>query len=148
MRARYCLGVNDYPEPISDLEALIDGLSPGIRPGRFVFVAAGDSNSHEGRQEGYPWLAWAAEPEGPSGIMREEDARELGLGFDDVWAWITLGVTSDLTAVGLTAVVSTALADAGLSCNVIAGLRHDHLLVPHDEAERAMGVLRDLSPTP
>ena len=80
--------------------------------------------------------------------MREEDARELGLGFDDVWAWITLGVTSDLTAVGLTAVVSTALADAGLSCNVIAGLRHDHLLVPHDEAERAMGVLRDLSPTP
>lgn len=41
--------------------------------------------------------------------------------------------------------MSGALAAAGISCNVIAGWAHDHLLVPHDEGERALRVLRELS---
>ena len=52
---------------------------------------------------------------------------------------------SALDAVGLTAAVSRALADAGLSCNVLAGLHHDHLLVPAGRAEEALAVLRELS---
>ena len=138
-------GVTDSPEPVSDLEALIAGLSPEIRPGRFVFVSSGDSAPGDGPKGDYPWLAWVEEPEGPSGVIREENATELGLPFGSVWAWVTLGVPSDLAAVGLTAVVSGALADAGLSCNVIAGLRHDHLLVPHAEVEMAMEALQGLS---
>ena len=133
-------------EPLSDLEALIAGLSPEIRPGRFVFVAGDASVPAEAvNGAGGPWVAWLEESEGPSGVMRELDATRLGLDFDAVWAWITLGVRSDLAAVGLTAVVSTALAKVGLSCNVIAGLRHDHLLVPHEQAERAMEALRGLA---
>jgi hypothetical protein len=54
-------------------------------------------------------------------------------------------VHSALDAVGLTAAVSTALADAGLSCNVIAGYHHDHLLVPADRVAEALAVLSDLS---
>ena len=50
-----------------------------------------------------------------------------------------------LDAVGLTAAVSTALADAGLSCNVMAGYHHDHLLVPADRGAEAIAVLSDLS---
>ena len=136
--------VTNVPEPESDLKTLIASLSPEIRPGSFVFVAAGNAGSDVGPQGELPWLAWVEEPEGPSGVMREEDATELGLPFDTVWAWITLGVASDLAAVGLTAVVSRALADAGLSCNVIAGLWHDHLLVPIDRADEALEAIRAL----
>src|SRR3954469_14930878 len=50
-----------------------------------------------------------------------------------------------LDAVGLTAAIRTALADAGLSCNVIAGYHHDHLLVPADRAPEAITVLPDHS---
>ena len=139
--------MTNVPEPESDLEALIASLSPEIRPGSFVFVAAGNAGSDVGPQGELPWLAWVEEPEGPSGVMREEDATELGLPFDAVWAWITLGVASDLSAVGLTAAVSVALADAGLSCNVIAGLRHDHILVPTDHASEALAAIQAIDQT-
>ncbi len=59
-------------------------------------------------------------------------------------AWITLRVDSTLEQVGLTALFSRALADTGISCNVLAGLRHDHLLVPADRADEALEVLRGL----
>ena len=55
---------------------------------------------------------------------------------DERFAWITLGVESPLTAVGLTAAVSTALAEAGIACNVVAAMRHDHVFVPFDRAAR------------
>jgi uncharacterized protein len=57
-------------------------------------------------------------------------------------------VHSALDAVGLAAAISTALADAGLGCNVIAGLHHDHLLVPEDRASEAIQVLSGLSTRP
>ena len=54
-------------------------------------------------------------------------------------------MNSALDAVGLTAAFATALADAGLSCNVIAGLHHDHVLVDVDDAGAALRVLQRLS---
>ena len=59
-------------------------------------------------------------------------------------ARITLRVGSALTDVGLTALFSGTLADAGISCNVIAGLAHDHLFVGWDQAARALALLREL----
>ncbi len=52
---------------------------------------------------------------------------------------------SDLAAVGLTAAFATALAAEGLSCNVIAGVHHDHLFVPWDRRVDAMAALERLS---
>jgi hypothetical protein len=57
-------------------------------------------------------------------------------------------VHSALDAAGLTAAVSTALADAGLSCNVIAGHHHDHLLVPAGRAQEVITVLSGLRAAP
>ncbi len=37
--------------------------------------------------------------------------------------------------------MSTALAGAGISCDVLAGLHHDHLVVPEDRADDALEVL-------
>jgi len=47
--------------------------------------------------------------------------------------------------VGLTAAVAGALADAGLSCNVVAATHHDHLFVPEPAAAAALAVLRTLA---
>jgi uncharacterized protein len=47
--------------------------------------------------------------------------------------------------VGLTAAFATALANAGISCNVVAAYYHDHLFVPVQDAEKAMAVLRSLA---
>jgi hypothetical protein len=51
-------------------------------------------------------------------------------------------VHSDLEAVGFLAAVSAALAGAGIPCNAVAALYHDHLFVAEADAERALEVLR------
>ena len=52
---------------------------------------------------------------------------------------------SALDAVGLTAAFATALAAAGISCNVLAGYHHDHVLVDTDRASEAVSVLERLA---
>jgi len=90
-------------------------------------------------------LARVEEPEGLSIVVRREDADALVAPYDYVAAWIILRVRSSLAAVGLTAAVSTALAAEAISCNVIAGVHHDHLLVPLDDAKRALAILHRLA---
>lgn len=59
-------------------------------------------------------------------------------------AWIQLDVHSSLALVGLTAAVSRALADAGISANVVAAFFHDHLFVAASDADRALEVLNQV----
>jgi len=77
-------------------------------------------------------------------ILPEADARALGWPILFSAAWITLTVHSDLQSVGLTAAVSAALAEAQISCNVVAGVHHDHLFVPVARGEEAVAVLKRL----
>lgn len=91
-----------------------------------------------------PALATVVEDEGVTAVLRVADAERLGLPVGWIGTWITLRVHSALDAVGLTAACSTALARAGISCNVLAGFHHDHLLVPRDRADDALGILRAL----
>ena len=107
-------------------------LDPVRRPGEFVFVEADDATGAE---------AGVREDEGLTAVLRRERAEELGLPYEYVAAWITLRIDSTLEQVGLTALFSRALADAGISCNVLAGLHHDHLLVPAERADGAIEVL-------
>ncbi len=60
-------------------------------------------------------------------------------------ARIVLTVYSDLEGFGLTAAVATALADAGIACNVVAALHHDHLFVPAGRADEALLILKALA---
>lgn len=84
------------------------------------------------------------EDEGVAAILTRADADRCGLAYDYVAARITLRVGSALTGVGLTALFSRVLADAGISCNVIAGRAHDHLFVGWDQAALALALLREL----
>jgi len=78
-------------------------------------------------------------------IREEEGVTAIQVDSKGAWARISLGVHSDLEAVGLTAALSGCLADAGISANVVAGLRHDHIFVPWERREDAMAALTALS---
>ena len=98
-------------------------------------------------------FATVAEHEGTTVILDRRsltDAIALGCGPEDPppMVRITLQVHSSLLAVGLTAAVATALAAEGISCNVVAGHFHDHLLVPVDRGRDALEVLRALRSGP
>lgn len=90
-------------------------------------------------------IAMIREAEGLTLVLPAADADRAGLEYEIELEWITLRVHSALDAVGLTAAVGTALAVAGVSANVIAGLHHDHLFVPAGRGPDALAVLRALS---
>ncbi len=127
----------------TDLPTLLQSLDPLLRPGEFVYVSVPGLEA----LPGVDVLASVEEPEGLSVVLHRGDADALSMAYDYVAAWIILRVHSALAAVGLTAAVSTALAVEAISCNVIAGLHHDHLLFPLDDADRALTILRRLAST-
>lgn len=81
------------------------------------------------------------EREGLTLVVRKVDAERHGVPFHTVLKRITLTVHSSLEAVGLTAAVAGRLAAHGISANVVAAYRHDHVFVPARDAERALQVL-------
>lgn len=101
--------------------------------------------------EPYGFAVWeGALPEGVFATVAEAEGLTVVaplavLGGGEPWARISLTVHSDLTAVGLTAAFAGALGRAGISCNVIAGVHHDHLFVQWDRRGDAMAALEALS---
>ena len=112
-------------------------IEPDLSAEQYVFAAAEPP-------PGVSPFALIREDEGPTLILTRTDADRVGLAYDYVAARITLRINSALADVGLTASFSRTLAAAGISCNVIAGLAHDHLFVAWDERARALALLREL----
>lgn len=125
----------------TSLSTLLRSMSPQLNAGDYVFCTLGDSRIPDGLEV----IGSFREQEGLTLILERSQAEQAGFSFDYIAAWITLNVHSALQAVGLTAAFATALGQAGISCNVIAGYYHDHLFVGRADAERAMQVLRDLA---
>jgi len=127
----------------TNLQKLLAALDPELNPGEFVYCLV---DSLEKALSLEPLCSFQ-EKEGVTLILPRAKADEMGFSDSLVCAWITLTVHSSLEGVGLTAAVSRALAEAGISCNVVAAYHHDHLFVPLKDADRAMKVLRTLSGT-
>ena len=108
-------------------------VQPLLRDGEYVFVQV--------KEPPEDTIATFREDEGLSAIISRARADELALPYSYVWAWITLSVFSDLAAVGFLAEVTARLARAGISCNAVAALKHDHLFVPYDRRHDAMRAL-------
>jgi hypothetical protein len=125
-----------------DLAVLLRRAAPRRVDGEFVYTRL---------DPGTPVPAAArpvvtvAEPEGLTLVLPREEADELGFPYTFVAAWITLDVHSALEAVGLTAAFSTALAEAGIPANVVAGYTHDHVFVPVARAAAALRTLGSLA---
>jgi len=125
----------------SELKKLLQNMNPELNDGVYVFCTLEEINDSLIPEA----IGWFREREGMTVVLPKDKADELGFTYSFISAWITLNVHSSLEAVGLTAAVSKALTDAGISCNVIAAYYHDHLYVPLHEAERAMDVLRKIT---
>ena len=126
--------------PIHDLEVLLRTMRPVRNPGVHVYAMAREDSPIDPSRI----IAWIREPEGLSLVVEESVAEAAGLVPVMRCTWITLLVNSDLQAVGFTAAFSAALGRAGVSCNVVAGLNHDHVFVPTDQADLAMQTLSEL----
>ncbi|WP_454255960.1 ACT domain-containing protein [Pseudomonas sp. Marseille-Q8238] len=125
----------------TSLAVLLRNLSPRLNPGDYAFCCLSDG-ARLGNAE---VIASIREPEGLSVVLPRHEADRLGLAYDYVAAWITLTVHSALSAVGLTAAFANALANQGISCNVVAGFHHDHLFVAREDAAHAMATLQQLA---
>ena len=89
-------------------------------------------------------LATFAEDEGPSIIATVAQLTQAGLDHQPGWARISLTLATALDGVGLTARIATALADAGISCNMVAAYHHDHCFVPWERREEALSIIDTL----
>ncbi|MFD5027688.1 ACT domain-containing protein [Streptomyces sp. NPDC058373] len=125
--------------PEHDLGRLLAGLSPERHPGAYVYATLPEDQP---LPAGLDPVVTVREPEGRTLVVTREEAHAHGLTSTYPAGWITLRVHSALDAVGLTAAVSALLADAGMSCNVVAGFHHDHLFVPEARADEAVTLLR------
>jgi hypothetical protein len=108
---------------------MLAGMAPQLHPAPWLFqLVAGEAPANA--------FALIREDDGVTAIVPAENG-----GF----ARITLQVHSALEGVGLTAAVATALAAAGIACNVVAGFHHDHLFVPWERRAEALAILQRLS---
>jgi hypothetical protein len=125
----------------TNLTALLKTMSPTLNEGEYVFctIPAPGIIDHS------IIIGSFKEKEGLTVILHKKEADNLNLNYSYISAWITLTVHSSLEAVGLTAAFSIALAEQGISCNVIAAYYHDHIFVAKDDAARAMKILEKLS---
>ena len=127
---------------MTDLEAMLQTLTVSVQPDRYTFI---DVPSGAAPRVGNGVAAVISEAGSDTVVATIERAEHEGWPIDFVAAWLTLDIHSALHAVGLTAAFSAALADAGIPCNVLAGFRHDHLLVPAEQRTDAVATLEALS---
>jgi hypothetical protein len=126
--------------PVSDLSLLLKKMDPVLNPGVYVFCVAPPGADLRALEP----IGLFREREGVTAIVEERRALEAKLPISYRAGWITLNVPSDLNAVGFTAAFSSALGAAGISCNVVAAVHHDHVFVPAESAQRALEVLLQL----
>lgn len=127
-------------KPIKDLQELLRSLKPHLHDGVYVYTSVPFDTDLSSAAA----IATFRENEGLTVILAESDAEKAGFPILFRAAWITLTVHSSFEAIGLTAAFSSALADAAISCNVMAGAFHDHVFVPIDRAAEVMEILSEL----
>lgn len=125
----------------TDLDTLLRSMEPTLHAEAYGF---GQVPQGSCLPEGSGPFALIAEDEGVTVIATVCALRAAAISHDGDWARISLTIHSSLSAVGLTAAVAKALADRGISANVVAGLMHDHFFVQWDRRHDAMAALATL----
>jgi len=127
----------------TDINTLLSGLTPQLLNDTYVFCTLPD-----GVYGDYAMtrpIASFQEVEGMTLVMTQGNADAQSLVYDGLFCCISLQIHSSLQAVGLTAAISSKLADADISANIIAGYYHDHLFVPQAKVVEALEVLNNIN---
>lgn len=127
---------------VTDLQTLLRAMEPVLWPEPWSIIAIGPGQAMPAGLEPF---ALIREAEGITLIAPAGPVGAHGLDAGAPWARISLTAHSDLAAVGLTAAMSRALADHGISANVVAGYYHDHVFVPWDRRGAALTALQSLA---
>lgn len=127
----------------NNLQQLLRSMSPELLEDDYVFCTV-EHARYGDYAEANP-IASFTEAEGLTLVLSIDAAVKSGLTWQDEYRCITLGVHSSLQAVGLTAAISGALAENGISANVIAAYFHDHVFVQSELASKALGILLALN---
>ena len=114
----------------TDLARLVAELKPALSQERYKFEATDRA---------------ILDPEMFALVREDESLTAIRADPDGEWARISMGVHSSLEAVGLTAALSTVLASAGISANVVAALHHDHIFVQWGRRDDALKALNSLA---
>ena len=130
---------------VRDTAAMIAGMAPELFEGEYVFCTSTDPARIAACLPAA--LALFREGEGTSLVLPLAAAQVAGFDASGPMRRITLTVLSALDGVGLTAAVASALAGAGIACNMVAAYHHDHVFVPAEQADRALRTLLALSST-
>lgn len=125
-----------------ELAILLREMQPCLHPQAVGFISL-DKETLSSLQLNPIATFW--EEEGITVVLPHSQAEQLNLPVEGCWAWITLQIHSALDAVGFLAVVTSALAEAGISVNVYSAFYHDHLFVPWEDRLQAMEVLKAIS---
>ena len=128
------------------LQELINQLSPRLDETSYVYCTV--PKARYGELEHLKPIVSIAELEGLTLVIPLEQAQAEGLDYYRVFRRITLEGHSSLEALGLTSVVTSLLAERGITTNVIAGFYHDHMFVPNDRTEEALRALKELAENP
>ena len=127
----------------ADLVKLLEDLKPELVSNPYVFAILDDDQAH--LLGSLRPFAVVYEERGITAVCEQRQILDYELEKSELFACIHLRVQSSLQAVGLTACVSHALADAQICANMIAGFDHDHIFVPYDRRHDAMSILQRLS---
>jgi len=128
---------------ISDLPTLLASLSPVVSPDTYVFLTRPLGTYGDGAELNP--IAMFSENEGLTLVVPKERADSAGERYHGEYRLISLSVLSDLQAVGLTAAIANALAEHGISANIVAAFHHDHIFVPFARVGDAVAVLSQLA---
>lgn len=123
-----------------NLVTLLKYMKPVLNTGEYVFCTLSNNEKIDLTKV----IGTFKEKEGTTLIVIKEYADLMGFSYTSIMSWISLEVHSSLEAVGLTAAFSKVLADANISCNVVAGYYHDHIFVLKQDAQRAIDLLKNL----
>ena len=128
-----------------ELTRLLANLEPVLAEPDYVFCSI--VNAKYGYYAELRPVASYVEDEGLTLVLEKSIADKNKLEYDSIYGLISLSLESDLNDVGLTAQVSQALANYGISANIMAAFHHDHIFIPYKRSNEALKVLKGLQNT-
>lgn len=139
-------------EPSPEMRPVFASTVVKTHPDDYVVVSIGraeEESAREAFRDLKPWSSVTFDHEEVSVVLRETEWGRLKDGFrsyrvEGPYTLITFDIVLDLSLVGYLSVVSSVLADEGVSIYALSTYLRDHILVKKVDAGRAVAALERL----